>query len=777
MKLKRLRLAAAVAVVTGLTVAGTAGAAPAAGSLPSTPYVYPAGPIPLPLAHFSHLVVDGHGHVFVSGGAGDPLVVTGLDGQGATAVDGVTGATGLALSADGTTLYAALPDQDAIAAISTATLTQTARYATGAGTRPDSLAIAGGSLWFGYGTTGAGGLGSVDAAGTVTLGLDGGTWAGPPVLTTTPTSSDALAAAVQDGPSADVVTYRITGGTPQRLGAGTLPVPDLTDIALTADGQDLLVTSWSHPYAFGLRLTDLTTDQYIGSGLGGPALAVAPDGSLAGCSCRDSEIDTFPMGREGFYTEHELPYIPMPGTLRVAPHGLAWAPDNSRVYGAVTDASGGSPALMVVSDPETAYVSAGASWSGPAPGEPYTFTVALDATLDPDPFGSPLPGDVRFVRYDDADPDGVPVTDAVAVRPDFGNDYGSFRITGTAPPTGGVSFRVIYSGSGHLAPLDRTFDEHVGRYAPRMTLSAPATAGRAVPLTVKGTLTWPHAHVPTGRVTVVRTDPAHPSGSSIGSLPVAADGGFAFQDSPPVGGTNTYRFTYDGGSAYLPVSASSTVQVSRAVPALSVTTDAGSYHYGGTVKVTAHLGTTYNSRTVTLYAQPAGGHRTVLRSAGTDAHGNLVAYTKAAADTTFSASFGGDYRYAPRTVSRTVGVVPTVQTRLDHPVGTTRIGSTTYQVFFTHEVDMGVNLKIPGGQSTGCSTLYIEHWYGGAWHRDAQSRCLPVYGDGQFSWLVPLKHFAPDGRYRVVGHYAPPAQGARTTGAWGTWTYLTVRRG
>ncbi|MFE0328574.1 hypothetical protein ACFW08_17650 [Streptomyces sp. NPDC058960] len=66
--------------------------------------------------------------------------------------------------------------------------------------------------------------------------------------------------------------------------------------------------------------------------------------------------------------------------------------------------------------------------------------------------------------------------------------------------------------------------------------------------------------------------------------------------------------------------------MSRATPGLSVATDAKSYHSGATVKVTAHLGTTYNSRVVTLYAQPAGASRTQLKSGKVDAYGNLVAY-------------------------------------------------------------------------------------------------------------------------------------------------------
>lgn len=32
-------------------------------------------------------------------------------------------------------------------------------------------------------------------------------------------------------------------------------------------------------------------------------------------------------------------------------------------------------------------------------------------------------------------------------------------------------------------------------------------------------------------------------------------------------------------------------------------------------------------------------------------------------------------------------------------------------------------------------------------------------------------------RYRVRGHYAPPAKGAQTGGVWSPWTYFTVRPG
>lgn len=389
-----------------------------------------------------------------------------------------------------------------------------------------------------------------------------------------------------------------------------------------------------------------------------------------------------------------------------------------------------------------------------------------------------IPGTVRITRYDDADPDGVlipdPTTTPVRVPVDF---FGSYYVAGTAPLTGQLSFRVDYSGSGHYAPAGQTFDIPVAKYAPTMALTAPSSSGRAAPMTIAGQLTWPHAHVTTGAVHVVKTDLAHPSGYSVGTVPVAADGSFAFHDTPQIGGANTYAFTYDGGTSYLPVTASAKAQVSRATPSLSVATDAKSYHSGATVKVTAHLGTTYNSRLVTLYDQPAGKSRTQLKSGKVDAQGNLVAYYKVTRNTVFSAAFAGDYRYAPRTVTTSATLTPTVRTEMQWPTGTTRIGSTTYQVFYKSEVNMGFDLLVTPHQSGGCMSVYLEHYYSGAWHQVTSQSCIGLYSDGWYGYGRALKLFASNGHYRIRGHYTPPAKGAQTGSVWSQWTYLTVRPG
>ncbi|MFD9508189.1 hypothetical protein [Streptomyces mirabilis] len=763
MKLVRFSPPTAAALLLGLTTVIGPGAVDS----------YAASDVALPIAHFAHMVVDApHGHLFISGGAGtDGILVTDLDGGNPTTISGEPGATGLALSGDGSALYAALPGQDAIAAIGTDNLTESARYGTGAGTRPDSLAVAGGTLWFGYGTAGDGGIGSVDGSGAVTLRQDSGTWAAPPTLATTPTPSGVLAAAVQTGDTSAFVTYRAEGGALTRQAAKALPVPDLSDIAVTADGLHLAVPSFQGATANRYRTSDLAVDGQFATGVYGKAVAVAPDGTMAS---GDHGFMTFPETGEGYYTEYYYAR-----ELNSAAHGYAWAPDESRVYGVAVDASGGTPTLHISRNPEIAPVALYGSRTTPlAPGEAYSFVVAPDSTLSLGAGESMIPGTVRITRYDDADPDGVPVPDPTATPARFpASLFGSYRVDGTAPPTGQLSFRVDYSGSGHYGPAGRPFAIPVAKYAPTMALTAPSSADRAAPLTVTGHLTWPHAHVTTGAVHVVKSDMAHPSGYSVGTVPVAADGSFAFHDTPQVGGANTYAFTYDGGTSYLPVTASAKVQVSRATPSLSVTTDAKSYHSGATVKVTAHLGTTYNSRLVTLYDQPAGKPRAQLKSGKVDAHGNLVAYYKVTRNTVFSAAFAGDYRYAPRTATTTATLTPTVRTATQYPLATTRIGSITYQVFYKSEVNMGFDLQVTPHQSGGCTTVYLEHYYSGAWHQATSQSCVPLYGDGWYGYTRALKLFASNDHYRIRGHYTPPAKDAQTTGAWSQWTYLTIRPG
>jgi DNA-binding beta-propeller fold protein YncE len=81
----------------------------------------------LPITNFSQLAADSaQGYLFISQGSSDSgILVTNLAGQQKTVLDSQDEVAGLAVSADGSTLYAALPSQDEIAVIDAATLEQT----------------------------------------------------------------------------------------------------------------------------------------------------------------------------------------------------------------------------------------------------------------------------------------------------------------------------------------------------------------------------------------------------------------------------------------------------------------------------------------------------------------------------------------------------------------------------------------------------------------------------------------------------------------------------
>jgi DNA-binding beta-propeller fold protein YncE len=90
-------------------------------------------------------------HLFISSGVGSTsILVTDYSGQTVASIPNEQGAIGLALSSDGSTVYAALADGDAVSAISTSTLTETARYATGANMDPVYVVYTSGRIWFGY---------------------------------------------------------------------------------------------------------------------------------------------------------------------------------------------------------------------------------------------------------------------------------------------------------------------------------------------------------------------------------------------------------------------------------------------------------------------------------------------------------------------------------------------------------------------------------------------------------------------------------------------------
>ncbi|MEV4275742.1 Ig-like domain-containing protein [Actinoplanes xinjiangensis] len=252
----------------------------------------------------------------------------------------------------------------------------------------------------------------------------------------------------------------------------------------------------------------------------------------------------------------------------------------------------------------------------------------------------------------------LPDTDPVST----GNDRVAER--GLAwEPGGNRLFAVTenYSEIHHL----RVYTEPK-KSLPSLKLSGPASATRAKPITITGSLTA-SLPLPAGTpVTVTRTDLEYPSGKALGTRTTAANGSFSFTDTTSAGGTVTYRVSYAGDATHAAVSATKAVAVSRTAPSLAINNNGKVYGYGSTASFTARLGTTYKNRTVEIWADPYGGDlgRRLLKRAVVNSKGTIAVNLKLYRNTAVTATFTGDARTAAKTAGATVYVKVPVSLKL-----------------------------------------------------------------------------------------------------------------
>ncbi|MEU1591819.1 hypothetical protein ABZ468_02905 [Streptomyces sp. NPDC005708] len=308
---------------------------------------------------------------------------------------------------------------------------------------------------------------------------------------------------------------------------------------------------------------------------------------------------------------------------------------------------------------------------------------------------------------------------------------------------------------------------------PTLDLTAPVTSGRTAQLTVSGQLSA--APYSSGEaVHVVKSDLAHPAGVALPDAPLSADGTFHIADVPQVGGANTYTVTYAGDSTHQAVSASATVQVSRSATAVSIKTDAPSYAYGATAKVTAHLGTTYNGRTLAIYAQPYGGKKALVENGTVNSHGDLVTTYKLTRRTTFTAAFAGDYRFAPATAATTASAYAKVSESLSGYYGSTHYAGLLYRVYH-HTAEAKLNATVTPNKAGQCVQFQIQRYYGGAWHTQSTSSCRKLSTSSTGYATLSLTK-AVNSKFRMRAEYVHSSKDTGNLNTWGAWQYFTVRQ-
>jgi sugar lactone lactonase YvrE len=344
---RRLAILGGLAAMVGGQVVGFQTAARAA-----TPDVV----VTPPLTAFTDMVVGGPGNrVFLAGGGSNGVVVRAADGASVATIANESGATSLALSADGSRLFVALRTLNAISVIDTTSLAEVSRISTGSSTCPTSLAVASAKVWFGYGCASTGNIGVLDMTGpTVSLGLlSPSPFLTPPALRSSAAKPDLLVAGELQTSPGSLWLVDITSGSPVLTTSKALQ-GQLRDLSLSLDGTQVVAAQdagldWqSHP---SFSTTDLAPGPVYGTNDEGKAVALTTAGVVA-------------AGYESVYLSNDLLIQRADATLIrtydfgsasttssiLASRGLAFSPDGSVLYAVTTASNGGLVSLRLLHD-------------------------------------------------------------------------------------------------------------------------------------------------------------------------------------------------------------------------------------------------------------------------------------------------------------------------------------------------------------------------------------------------------------------------------------------
>jgi hypothetical protein len=457
---RTLPAATALAVLFGSAALAVNSAAPALAD----------SSILLPVTSTGDVVVDGvHQRVFISDPKSGKVVATDYSGTVVGTVNSLPGVRGLELSADSGTLYAAVEDADAIVAIDTATATEAHRYPTGAGTQPEYPALAGGKLWFGYRDGGTGNIGSLDLSGSdpvVTLHQDTiKTWNDAPILASSPGAPNTVVAGAPGQSPVELAVFDVSSGSATRTAYAWDPgsSSNLTDLAVTPDGKDV-VTASGAPYKQEVfKLSDLSDDGSYTTNPYPNAVDIAPDGAVAAGtnSAYDPDVHIFEPGISAPVRQYDFPNTDGgSGADTLAASGLAWAPDATKLF-AVSYNDSDVYSLRVLDNPTKAQTTLTATVPSTAPrAKPLSVTGKLTSDA-----AFPSGTTVSVRRTDAESPSGKQLGTATVAAD------GSYSFTDSPPAGGQVEYQVTYTGDDYHASATATTTVTVTKSPTTLTLT------------------------------------------------------------------------------------------------------------------------------------------------------------------------------------------------------------------------------------------------------------------------------------------------------------------
>ena len=251
-------------------------------------------------------------------------------------------------------------------------------------------------------------------------------------------------------------------------------------------------------------------------------------------------------------------------------------------------------------------------------------------------------------------------------------------------------------------------------------------------------------------------------------------------DTPQIGGEDSYEVSYPGDGTHYSSWTFTSVRIPLLTTSLTVTTNSRTYANDTWAKITAHLGSTYNSRTVTLYARPYGGAEVQVTTGRVDSHGNLVGYFRTTTDTEFYASFTGDYRYAPASAAvytwTSAGVTASVGPGF---YTTVKKGGVSYRVFHSETVPM-FDLQVTPAKPQQCVRVQMQQYLHSAWHTIGSNACVRLTesanGSSVAMGTLVLSPGVTGQDFRLDAEYVPGrSDHANVTGT-SAWQYFTFTR-
>jgi hypothetical protein len=687
----------------------------------------------LPITSYSDMVVDGvHHRVFISNPSAGNIAVTDYNGVVVGRVSSEPGAAGLALSNDSATLYVALSTVDAISAIDTATLAETARYPIGTGTAPASLALAGGKIWFGYGRAGQGNIGSLDLSPQPDP-TPTDTPTDPPTGTPDPTPTDTPTdppTGTPDPTPTDTPTPEPTTTTPEATAAPS-PTESASGAARALSSAPVVVLGQGGSHSWYSAPT-------LASAPGAPGVLAAGINSQS-----PTELQVYDVSSGEAVSK----------AYRWNPNGagnmmdIALSPDGTQVL-----VASGAPYFHQV------YRSSDLADDGRYPTSSYPNAVAV------------APDGMVAAGIDGAYSPDIYIFPAKAASPRRTYDFGQTGGADTLAPNGlawapdkSRLFAITQEAFGESLTL-RVLNSPT-KAVSTLTVSAPATAPRAQQLTVTGRLTATVAYPAGTTVQVTRTDLTSPTGKSLGSKTVAADGTFRFTDTPYTGGKVTYTARYAGDADHTAATGSDAVEVSRTATTVSVWTNATYYSYGATATVTGHLG---KAGTLAIYAKPAGGTAKLIAKARVNSSGNLYVQYRMTRNTAFAASFAGDAVSAPKSVTRWAGARVWTSTSISGYYKTATV-SGVKQYYFHKTRDPLFTTSMTAAPNR-CTTYSLQVYYQGAW-RSAGSQCFTLSSTGKVIVQLTGTHLTGY-RMRMRASYIYGSGDKLNATTYGSWKYF-----